>query len=138
MAANRILEANTETTVTNSSNKLVWSGRIISALIILFLLADAIPKLLKMEVAVDGSADLGYPESTVLWIGLALLISTVLYAIPRTAPIGAILLTGYLGGATATTVRVEDPWFLFPVAMGVLVWVGLALRDARPRALISW
>jgi hypothetical protein len=69
-------------------------------------------------------------------LGLTLLLCVALYLVPRTSVLGAILITGYLGGATATQVRVEDPWFLFPVGLGVLVWLGLFLRDARLRALI--
>ena len=97
---------------------------------------DAI-KAMMLEPAVEGSVQLGYPEGTVFGIGLALLVSTALYAVPRTAFLGAILLTGYLGGAVATQVRMEDPWFLFPAFLGVLVWGGLFLRDGRVRALVS-
>ncbi len=114
-----------------------WVGRIISALVVAFLLFDGGIKAMMLEPAVEGSAQLGYPEGTVFGIGLALLVSTLLYAIPRTAFLGAILLTGYLGGAVATQVRVEDPWFLFPAFFGVLVWGGLFLRDERVRALVA-
>ena len=102
-----------------------------------FLLFDGVIKAMMLEPAVEGSVQLGYPEGTVFGIGLALLVSTALYAVPRTAFLGAILLTGYLGGAVATQVRVEDPWFLFPAFFGVLVWGGLFLRDGRIRALVS-
>ncbi len=114
-----------------------WAGRVVSALVAAFLLFDAGIKVMMLEPAVEGSVQLGYPEGTVLGIGLALLVSTALYAVPRTAFLGAILLTGYLGGAVATQVRVEDPWFLFPAFFGVLVWGGLFLRDGRVRALVS-
>lgn len=114
-----------------------WAGRIVSALVVAFMLFDGGIKVMMLEPAVDGSVQLGYPEGTVFGIGLALLVSTVLYAVPRTAFLGAILLTGYLGGAVATQVRVEDPWFLFPAFFGVLVWGGLFLRDERVRALVS-
>ena len=114
-----------------------WAGRVVSALVVAFLLFDAGIKVMMLEPAVDGSVQLGYPEATVFGIGLALLVSTALYAFPRTAFLGAILLTGYLGGAVATQVRVEDPWFLFPAFFGVLVWGGLFLRDERVRALVS-
>ncbi len=90
-----------------------------------------------LDPAVEGSAELGFSESVVFWIGLTLLVCTVLYAIPRTAILGALLLTGYLGGATATQVRLEDPWFLFPVVLGALALTGLYLRDGRLRALIA-
>ena len=114
-----------------------WAGRVVSALVVAFLLFDGGIKAAMLEPAVDGSVQLGYPEATVFGIGLALLVSTALYAVPRTAFLGAILLTGYLGGAVATQVRVEDPWFLFPAFFGVLVWGGLFLRDGRIRALVS-
>lgn len=114
-----------------------WAGRVISALVVAFLLFDGGIKAMTLEPAVEGSARLGYPEGTVFGIGLALLVSTALYAVPHTAFVGAILLTGYLGGAVATQVRVDDPWFLFPAFIGVLVWGGLFLRDGRVRALVS-
>lgn len=113
-----------------------WAGRIVSALVVAFLLFDGGIKAMMLDPAVEGSIRLGYPESTVFGIGLALLVSTLLYAVPRTAFLGAILLTGYLGGAVATQVRVEDPWFVFPAFVGVLVWGGLFLRDERIRTLV--
>jgi hypothetical protein len=78
----------------------------------------------------------GYAASLAPWIGLVLLVSTSLMLIPRTAVLGCILVTGYLGGATATQVRVQDPWFLFPVALGVLAWLGLYLRAPGLRAML--
>ena len=114
-----------------------WAGRVVSALVVAFLLFDGGIKAMMLEPAVEGSVQLGYPAGTVFGIGLALLVSTALYAVPRTAFVGAILLTGYLGGAVATQVRVEDPWFLFPAFFGVLVWGGLFLRDRRVRELVS-
>ena len=114
-----------------------WAGRVVSALVAAFLLFDAGIKVMMLEPAVEGSVQLGYPEATVFGIGLALLVSTALYAVPRTAFLGAILLTGYLGGAVASQVRVEDPSFLFPAFIGVLAWGGLFLRDGRVRALVS-
>ena len=96
-------------------------------------------KLMKARVAVEGTIQLGYPESVIVWLGIVLLASTLLYAIPRTSILGAILLTGYLGGAVATHERVGDPLFshaFFPVYLGVLPWGGLLLRDNRRRALI--
>ena len=120
------------------SRKGLWAGRIISALPVLFLLMDAIMKLFKPEFVVDATVKLGYPESTIVGTGIVLLVSTVLYIIPQTAILGAILLTGYLGGAVATHVRVGEGAFsvLFPVFFGVLIWGGLYLRDGRLRALI--
>ena len=119
-----------------TSKKVLWTGRIISALIVLFLLFDAIIKVLKLAPAVEGTVRLGYPVAVIVPIGLTLLFCVVLYLVSSTSVLGAILITGYLGGATATQVRVEDPWFLFPVLLGVLVWLGLYLRDNRLRALI--
>lgn len=123
---------------TDISKKAIWAGRIISALPILFLLFDGTMKLIKPAPVVEGTVKLGYPESTIVPLGVVLLVCTVLYAIPQTSVLGAMLLTGYLGGAVATHVRVGDPLFthvLFPVYMGILIWLGLYLRDARLRAL---
>jgi hypothetical protein len=116
----------------------LWIGRIIGTLAILFLLVDAVMKLFKPAIVVEATRQLGYPESTIVGIGIALLISTVLYIIPRTAILGAIMLTGYLGGAVATHVRVSAGLFsiLFPVIIAAFVWGGIYLRDERLRALI--
>jgi hypothetical protein len=117
----------------------LWTGRIMSALPALFLLIDGVGKLVKPAPVVQGTLQLGYPESVLLGLGIVLLSCTVLYVIPRTAVLGAILLTGYLGGAVATHVRVGSPLFshiLFPVYLAVLLWGGLYLRDGRLRALI--
>ena len=120
-------------------SKSLWIGRILSGLMIAFLLVDGVMKVMKARVAVEGSIQLGYPESVVFSIGVILLVSTALYAIPRTSFLGAILLTGYLGGAIATHVRVGSPLFgytFFPIYVAVILWAGLYLRDARLRALI--
>ena len=117
----------------------LWTGRVMSALPALFLFVDAVGKLVKPAPVVEGTVQLGYPESVLLGLGIVLLACTVLYVFPRTAILGAILLTGYLGGAVATHVRVGSPLFthiLFPVYLGVLIWGGLYLRDERLRALI--
>lgn len=118
------------------SKTMLWVGRVITALMIVFMLFDAGIKLLKLPPAVEGTVRLGYPASAVQPIGIVALVSVLLYALPRTSVLGAILLTGYLGGATATQVRLQDPWFLFPAGLGVLVWAGLYFRDGRLRALI--
>jgi len=100
---------------------------------------DSIMKLVKPEPVVKATVELGYPESVIMTIGIVLLVCVILYVIPRTSVLGAILLTGYLGGAIATHVRVGNPLFshiLFPVYLAVLVWGGLFLRDPRLRALI--
>jgi hypothetical protein len=120
----------------NTASASTWTSWIVSGLLIAFLLSDAVPKVLNTRFSVEGTVDLGYPESTVVPIGIALLISTILYALPRTAFIGAILLTGYLGGAIATQVRLEDAWFLFPAAMAALVWIGLAMRNPKVNRLL--
>jgi hypothetical protein len=122
------------------SKKKLWAGRVLSGLSVLFLLVDSVMKIMRAQVSVEGTVQLGYPESTVVGIGVVLLVCTLLYVIPQTAILGAVLLTGYLGGAVATQVRVNNPIFshvLFPVYVGVMVWGGLYLRDPRVRALIS-
>lgn len=124
---------------TGPSLKAVRAGQIISGLIALFLLADALGKVAALAPVVEGTARLGYPPRLVLVIGLIELLCTLAYLIPRSSMVGAILLTGYLGGAVATHLRVEDPLWthaLFPVYVGALVWGGLFLREARLRALI--
>lgn len=121
------------------SKKQLWAGRIISALPILFLLVDGIMKLVKPPVVVSGTVELGYTESVIVPLGILLTLCTVLYAIPRTSVLGAILLTGYLGGAVATQVRVGNPvstHILFPVYLGVLIWLGIYFRDERLRSLV--
>ncbi len=118
------------------SKKMLWAGRIVSALPVLMLLLSGVMKLAKPAPVVQGFVQLGYPESLALGIGILELACTVVYVIPRTSILGAILLTGFLGGATATHVRIGDPSFFFPAVLGVLVWLGLFLRDERLRALI--
>ena len=121
-----------------ASKKGLWAGRIVSALPALFLLIDGVAKLFKPAAVVEATVKLGYPESVIVGLGIVLTVCAVLYVIPRTSVLGAILLTGYLGGASATHVRVGEPWFnvLFPVILGALLWGGLYLRDERVRALI--
>lgn len=120
------------------SKKLPWAGRIISTLPVVFLLFDGVLKLIKPAPVVEATLRLGYSESTIPGIGILLLICTVVYVVPRTSILGAILLTGYFGGAVATHVRVGAGLFpvLFPVFFGVLIWGGIYFRDARLRALI--
>jgi DoxX-like family len=117
----------------------LWTGRILSLLSILFFLMDAVMKVLKPAFVVDATVKLGYQEGVIQGLGIALLIGTILYAIPSTSVFGAILLTGYLGGAVASNVRVGNPLFsnvLFPVYFALVLWGGLYLRDKRLRALI--
>ena len=115
-----------------------WVGRVISALmiVIVFMLFDGGTNMLKLAAAVERTVRLGYPASAVQPIGVIALVCVLLYAIPRTSVLGAILLTGYLGGATATQVRVQDPWYILPPVLGALIWAGLYLRDERLRTLI--
>ncbi len=115
---------------------MLWAGRIITALVTLFLVFDCIVKVIKSPAAVQGTVQLGYQESVIVPLGIVLLICLICYLIPRTSILGAILLTGYLGGATATNVRVGSSWILFPVFIGVLAWAGLYFRDPQLRALI--
>jgi hypothetical protein len=124
---------------TQGSQKMVWTGWILSGLITVFMLFDATIKIMRVPAALEGTARLGYPVNVVMPLGIVLLACTVLYAIPRTAILGAILLTGYLGGAVASNVRVDNPllgFTLFPVYVGVLLWLGVFLRDRRVRELI--
>ena len=125
--------------VTAVSKESLWTGRILGALSTLFLLMDGVMKLIKPAPVVEATVRLGYPESVIQSLGVILLVCTILYIIPRTSILGAILLTGYLGGAVAANVRVGNPLFshtLFPVYVALLVWGGLYLRDRRLRGLI--
>ena len=119
-------------------NKRLWTGRVMSALPALFLLVDGGMKLVKPEVVIKATTELGYAESVIVPLGIVLLTCTILYLIPRTAVLGAVLLTGYLGGAVATHVRAGQGLFeiLFPVLFGALLWGGLVLRDERLRELL--
>ena len=119
----------------------IWTGRVLSGLVILFLLIDAGMKFANLPVVIEATGALGWPadRATLLLLAVLLLVSTLLYALPRTALLGAILLTGYLGGAIATHVRIGSPLFshvLFGVYLALFVWGGLWLRDSRLRALL--
>jgi len=120
------------------SQRMLWTGRILSAVPVLFLLGDGVMKLIKPPLVVEATTQLGYPESVIVGLGIVLLVCTISYVIPRTSVLGAILLTGYLGGATATHVRIGGPLFsiLFPGIIGLLLWGGLYLREERLRTLI--
>jgi DoxX-like protein len=120
--------------------KALWTGRVLSAFSILFLLFDAAGHLVKPAAVVDAFNRLNFPLDLSVPLGIVGLVCVIVYAIPRTAILGAILLTGYLGGAVATHLRVRDPLFdtIFPMIFGVLVWAGVYLRDARLRALIPF
>jgi len=116
----------------------LWAGRIITGLVVLFFLFDSIMKLVKPAFVVEANQQLGYSEHLIIPIALVLLVSTILYVIPATAVLGAILLTGYMGGAVATHVRVDAPLFnvVFAVLFGMLVWAGLFFREPRLKALL--
>src|SRR5436309_1417637 len=123
-------------TVPESKGQL-WTGRILSGLPALFLLFGGVMDLLKPPAVVQSTIQMGYPESVITGLGIVVLACTILYLIPRTAVLGAILLTGYLGGAVATHVRIgENGKIAFPILFAVLLWGGLYLRDARLRALV--
>jgi hypothetical protein len=121
------------------SNTAIWAGRIISAVVILFLLVDGGMKLIPLDIVVEATGQLGYPVSIARTLGILTLVCTILYAIPQTSVLGAILLTGYLGGAIASHLRIDSPLFshvLFGVYLGLMIWGGLYLRDGLLRALI--
>lgn len=117
------------------SKKMLWAGRVVSALPVLMLIFSAAMKLVKPPSVLEGFTHLGYAERLALPLAILELACTVVYVIPRTSILGAVLLTGYLGGAAASHVRVGDQ-FVTPVILGVLVWGGLWLRDARVRRLL--
>lgn len=118
----------------------LWAGRIMSGFAALFLLWDGVMKLLKPAMVVKATRELGYPESDIVGIGMVLLACTLLYLFPRTSILGAILLTGYLGGAIASQVRVEASWFnvVFAFAFACLLWGGLWLRDISVRNFLPY
>src|SRR5581483_11518875 len=122
-----------------TSNKKIVTGRILSGVVIAILIFDSVLHLLKPAVVVDAFARLGWPIGMAVTLGIIELVCLAFYAYPRTSMLGAILLTGYLGGAVATHLRVGSSLFgetLFPVYVGVLMWCGLYLREARLGALI--
>jgi hypothetical protein len=118
--------------------KTVWAGRIVSAFAVLFLVLDGVTHLMKPAPVAEAFQRLAFPLSLSVELGIIELACALIYVIPRTSILGAILLTGYLGGAVATHLRVLDPLFdtIFPILIGALVWGGIYLRDARLRALV--
>ena len=124
----------------STSKGAIWTGRVISALVALFMVFDGVTKVLKVPQVVQASARLHLSMADTVGIGIVLLICTALYVIPRTAILGAILLTGYLGGATAIQLQAQSPAFenVFPVIFGVLAWAGIFFRDAEIRTLIPF
>jgi len=132
---------NTAASGARSSNKALWTGRVLSGFAVLFMLFDATMKVLELPVAVQGSTQLGYPESVVFGLGIVQLVCLAVYLFPRTSVLGAVLWTGYLGGAVATHVRLGNPLFshvLFPLYVAAFLWLGLWLRDERLRAVLPF
>ena len=122
-----------------SHSRSTWAGRFISGFAVLFLLFDAIIKVLRHPMAVETTVQLGYPADVIALLGVIELMCLVLYLVPQTSLVGAILWTGYLGGAVATHVRVGSPLAshtLFPIYVAALLWAGLWLRDARLRSAL--
>jgi hypothetical protein len=123
------------------SRRSLWIGRVLSGLAVAFLTFDSVGKLLEVQPVIDGTKQLGYSPDIAFSLGVTLLSCVLVYLIPRTSMLGAVLLTGYLGGAVATHVRVGNPLFthvLFPTYVAALLWGGLMLRDARLRAFLPW
>lgn len=120
------------------SKGILWAGRVVTALPVLFLLIDGAAKLFKPAPVVEATTQLGYSANTIVPIGIVLLVCTILYLIPKTSVLGAILVTGFLGGAVATHVRAGTGMFpvLFPVILGGLLWLGLYLRKPSLRPLV--
>jgi hypothetical protein len=120
------------------SKGLVWTGRAVSGVAVLFMLFDSVTKIMKAQQVVDATIRIGFPLGTIIPIGIVLLVCTILYVFPKTSVLGAILLTGHLGGAVAANVRAGSPVFnaVFAAVFGVLVWLGLYLREPRLRTLL--
>lgn len=123
------------------STPALWTGRILSGLVVVFLLFDAVIKLIPLDVVIETSRQLGIPTDIAFTLGVMTLIGTLLYAYPKTSVLGAVLLTGYLGGAVYVHVRAGSPLFshtLFGVYLGIMLWGGLYLRDERLRLIFPW
>jgi len=131
----------TTTTSHTGSGGALWTGRVISGLAVAFLIFDSLGKLLELQPVIDGTKQLGYPPDIAFKLGVILMTCVLVYLVPQTTVLGAVLLTGYLGGAVATHVRVGSPLFthvLFPTYIAALLWGGALLRDARLRAFMPW
>ena len=128
-------------TTTADPNPMLWTGRVLSGLFVAFMLMDLTMKLLDLKVVADTMAQMGWPTDKARLLGVLQLIGLGLYIYPRTAILGAVLVSAYLGGAVASHLRIDSPLFshiLFGVYLGVIAWAGLWLRDARLRALFPW
>src|SRR5438132_3173909 len=131
------MQSATQADTPRATKKMLWTGRVISALPVLMLVFSGTMKLVKPHQVVEGFNHLGWPDRLALGLGVVEIACAVIYVIPRTFILGAILMTGYLGGATATHVRIgESGNAVVPVILGVLAWLGLYLRDPRLRALV--
>jgi hypothetical protein len=129
------------TTVSGTTSKgMLWTGRVISGFVVLFMLFDCITKIIKLPQVIDPSVKMGFTVSMVVGVGWTLLAAVILYVIPQTSVLGAILLASYLGGAVAINVFVRNPVLssCFAIAFGVLTWLGLYLREGRLRALVPF
>jgi hypothetical protein len=130
----------TESRVARTSRRTLWAGRIITGIAVAFLVFDTVIKLIGIKAAVEGTVALGYTADQLPIIAMLEVVCLALYLIPRTAPLGAVLWTGYLGGAVATHFRLHNPLLthvIFPIYVAALLWGGLYLRDARVRALLG-
>ena len=125
-------------TLKKTSKTILWISYILQGLIVIMFLMGAIMNLLQTEEAVTGATEMGYPKESVHYLGIVLLIGTLLYAYPKTILFGAIILTGWLGGAVATHVIHKDPLFntIFPVIFGIFLWLSIWLRNSKLKALI--
>jgi len=132
------MDATPTTSADSVSKGSLWTGRILSGIVVLFMVFDGVTKVIKVPQVMEATVRIGFPVTTVVGIGVTLLVSVALYVIPSTSILGAILLSGYLGGATAANVRAGSSVFntLFPIIFGILVWLGLFLREPRLRVLI--
>ena len=127
-----------EPALVSASGWKLWTGRVLTTLAVLFMLFDAAGKLMMPSFVVDAFGRLGFPVALGVTLGVILTATTIIYAIPRTAVLGAVLLTGYLGGAVAIHMRAGSALFerIFPVMLGVIIWAGIYLRDSRLRAIL--
>ena len=113
------------------------AGRLISGLAVAFLIFDSIGKLLRVAPVIDGTRQLGYPPDIVFSLGVTLLSCVLVYLVPRTSVLGAVLLTGYLGGAVVTHLLAKEP-IVFPILFGMVIWLGIFLREPRLRSILFW
>ena len=122
----------------NASRRTLWAARIIGGIAILFLLMDGVGKLINPPPVTEATVALGWPEHLILFLGILVIACVLLYLIPATSVLGAVLMTGYLSGAVATHVRIGSPTFsiIFPIILGLMLWAALYLTDARVRALL--